>query len=241
MKQVYLVYLLLLFGTVNCISQVDRDSITIQNDSITLVDDKYREDQFYFSLTYNLFANTPSGLSQQGFSAGFHLGFIRDMPINERRNWAVGVGLGLSSNSYNQNMLIAEQPNGEFNYSIINEDSISFNKNKFTTYLVEVPLELRWRTSTAKEYKFWRIYSGVKFGYVFYSSSKFEGSIGKLNNSNIADINRLRYGLTLSVGYSTWNAHIYYGLNTLFDKSAKIEGQAIDLTSVKIGLMFYIL
>jgi hypothetical protein len=230
-----------LFIVLNGFSQVERDSIQIQNDSITIVDDKYREDQFYFSLTYNLLAQKPDGFSQQGFSAGFHLGFIRDMPINERRNWSIGLGLGVSSNSYNQNMLIAEQPNGEYNYSIINEDSISFSKNKFTTYLVEVPLELRWRTSTAKEYKFWRIYTGVKFGYVFYNSSKFDGSIGKLKNVNISDIDGLRYGLTLSAGYSTWNAHIYYGLNSLFDKSAKIEGQSIDLTSVKIGLMFYIL
>lgn len=240
MKQACLLFLFLCV-VLDCFSQVERDSIIVQNDSITIIDEKYREDQFYFSLTYNLLAQKPDGLSQQGFSAGFHLGFIRDFPINERRNWALGVGLGLSSNSYNQNMLIAEQPNGEYSYAIIDEDSISFSKNKFTTYLIEVPLELRWRTSTAKDYKFWRIYTGIKFGYVFYNSSKFDGSIGKLKNANITDINGLRYGITFSAGYSTWNAHIYYGLNSLFDKSATIEGQAIDLTSVKIGLMFYIL
>lgn len=240
MKQAFLLFLFLCI-VLDCFSQAEQDSITTQNDSITIVDDKYREDQFYISLTYNLLAQKPDGLSQQGFSAGFHLGFIRDFPINERRNWAIGVGLGLSSNSYNQNMLIAEQPNGEYSYSIIDEDSISFSKNKLTTYLVEVPLELRWRTSTAKEYKFWRIYTGVKVGYVFYNSSKFDGSLGKLQNANISDINGLRYGLTFSAGYSTWNVHIYYGLNSLFDKSAKIDGQAIDLKSVKIGLMFYIL
>ncbi len=240
MKQVF-VFLVFFFAAAHCIGQIERDTIQTQNDSITVVDDRYREDQFYFSLTYNLLTKAPSGLSQQGFSAGFHLGFIRDFPINERRNWAVGVGLGISSNSYNQNILIKETVNGEYNYSIINEDSISFNKNKFTTYLVEMPFELRWRTSTAKDYKFWRIYTGVKVGYVFYNSSKFDGSIGKIKNSNIADINGFRYGLTLSAGYSTWNAHIYYGLNSLFDKSTMIDGDSLDMTSIKIGLMFYIL
>lgn len=240
MKQAFLLCIFVCIAT-SCFSQTEGDSLDVKNDSITVIDTKYREDQFYVSLTYNLLAQKPENLSQQGFSAGFHLGFIRDFPINERRNWAIGVGVGLSSNSYNQNLLIAEQTNGEFDYSIINEDSISFNKNKFTTYLVEVPLELRWRTSTATEYKFWRIYTGVKFGYVVYNSSKFEGDLGTLKNTNIADINGLRYGLTFSAGYSTWNAHIYYGLNSLFDKSAKIDGQSIDLTSVKIGLIFYIL
>jgi len=240
MKQAFLLFLFICV-VLDSVSQVQLDSIITQNDSIKVVDENYREDQFYFSLTYNLLGQKPMDLKQQGFSAGFHLGFIRDMPFNARRNRAMGVGLGVSSNSYNQNMLIAEQPNGDYAYSIINEDSISFSKNKFTTYLVEVPFELRWRTSTAKDYKFWRIYTGVKFGYVFYNSSKFDGSIGKLNNSNISDITSFRYGVTVSAGYSTWNAHIYYGLNSVFDKAAKIDGQAIDLTSVKIGLMFYIL
>lgn len=240
MKQTFLLFLLISV-TIESISQVTRDTVITPIDSIKVIDENYREDQFYFSLTYNLLAQKPDGLSQQGFSGGFHLGFIRDMPINERRNWAIGLGVGLSSNSYNQNMLIAEQPNGDYSYTIINEDSISFSKNKLTTYLVEVPLELRWRTSTAKDYKFWRIYTGVKFGYMFYNSSKFDGSIGKVKNSNIADIDKLRYGLTFSVGYATWNAHIYYGLNSLFDKSANINGQPVDLTSAKIGLIFYIL
>lgn len=240
MKQVF-VLTLFFCGMLSSFSQVERDIPQVQNDSITVIDENYREDQFYFSLTYNLLVNTPSGLSQQGFSAGFHAGFIRDFPINEQRNWAIGVGLGLSSNSYNQNLLIAEQPDGDYTYSIINEDSISFSRNKFTTYQVELPLELRWRTSTAKAYQFWRIYTGVKFGYILQNTSKFEGSIGTIKNANISDINPFRYGVTLSAGYSTWNAHIYYGLNSLFDKSTSVNGQAIDMTSVKIGLMFYIL
>lgn len=217
------------------------DSIQTQNDSLTVVDNKYREDQFYVSVTYNLLSNSPDGLSQRGFSSGFHFGFIRDMPINERRNMAVGVGLGLSSNSYNQNMLIEGSTNGSYNYSIIDDDNISFNKNKFTTYLVEMPLEFRWRTSTATEYKFWRIHTGVKVGYVIYNTSKFEGSLGNITNTNIGDLNKLQYGLTISGGYSTWNAYIYYGLNPMFGNSSQIAGQDIDMTSVKIGLIFYIL
>jgi hypothetical protein len=236
------VFLLLFFFVIfHSVSQDLVDSNSIQNDSIKVIDNEYREDQFYFSLTYNLLSQKPENLSQQAFSAGFHFGFIRDMPINDKRNWAIGIGLGLSSNSYNQNMLILKEPDGSFDYSIIDEDNISFTKNKFTTYLVEIPLELRWRTSTPIEYKFWRIYSGVKFGYVLYNSSKFEGSLGQIKNSNIADMTSLQYGITCSVGYSTWNAHIYYGLNPLFDKSATINGQPIDLTSIKVGLIFYIL
>lgn len=240
MKQLVL-SLFFLCGILKGFGQQLTDSIQTQNDSLTVVDNKYREDQFYVSVTYNLLSNSPDGLSQRGFSSGFHFGFIRDMPINERRNMAVGVGLGLSSNSYNQNMLIEEIADGDYNYSIIDNDNVSFSKNKLTTYLVEMPLEFRWRTSTATEYKFWRIHTGVKVGYVIYNTSKFEGSLGNIKNTNIGDLNKLQYGLTLSGGYSTWNAYIYYGLNSMFGNSAQIDGQAIDMSSVKIGLIFYIL
>lgn len=240
MKHQLVLFLSFFCISLHGVSQIVHDTIQRQNDASVVVDDKYREDQFYVSVTYNLLANKPSGVKQQGFSNGIHMGFIRDFPFNARRNWAIGVGLGLSSNSYNQNMLIEGSDEG-FSYAVINKDSISFAKNKFTTYLVELPLELRWRTSTATEYRFWRIYTGVKFGYVIYSSSKFDGSIGKLKTANIEEINRLQYGLTLGVGYTTWNAHIYYGLNPIFDNNATINGRNIDMSSVKIGLVFYIL
>lgn len=48
----------------------------------TQVDQKYREDQFYISLTYNLLSNKPNKVTQSGFSSGIHFGFIRDIPIN---------------------------------------------------------------------------------------------------------------------------------------------------------------
>lgn len=200
----------------------------------------YREDQFYISVTYNLLNQKPSDVNQNGFSSGFHLGFIRDMPINKRRNKAIGLGLGLSSNSYNQNISILEN-NNEVAYSIIDESEVNVSKNKFTTYLLEVPIEFRWRTSTTTEYSFWRIYPGFKLGYLFYNSTKFKSEAGNEKLSNLEDFNKLQYGLTLSVGYGTWNFHLYYGLNSIFDDSAKLNGQSIDMTSLKIGLMFYVL
>ena len=126
-------------------------------------------------------------------------------------------------------------------YLIIDESEINVSKNKFTTYLVEVPLEIRWRTSTAADYNFWRIYTGFKVGYLLYNSSKFISEGGNLNLTNIDDFNKLQYGLTLSAGYGTWNFHVYYGLNSILDETAKLSGEQIDISSIKIGLMFYIL
>ena len=205
------------------------------------VDSLYKEDQFYFGLTYNLIGKKPSGLSQSGFSGGFHFGYTKDMPINKKRDKAIGVGLGLSLNSFNQNILITEDSKGDALFEIIDDSEISVSKNKFTTYMVEMPIEFRWRTSTAVDYKFWRIYSGFKLGYVFANSSKFEGAPENINLKNIDAINKFQYGLTLGAGYNTWNFYLYYALNPIFNSSSKINGEVIDANAIKIGLMFYIL
>ncbi len=209
-------------------------------DTTSVVDDKYREDQFYISVTYNLLGKKPDGVSQSGFSSGYHFGFIRDMPINKKRNLAIGVGLGFSSNSYNQTLQISES-NSSFQYVILNDNEIEYSKNKFSTYLVEFPIEFRWRTSTALDYDFWRIYAGVKLGYVLYNSSKFNSTAADIKLSNIGDFNGFQYGLTLSAGYSTISFHLYYGLNEIFKSNAMVDGKSIDMNSVRIGLMFYIL
>lgn len=207
--------------------------------NVVVVDSLYREDQFYAGVTYNLLGSIPDKLSQNGFSGGYHLGFIRDMPINKDRNVAIGLGLGLSANSYNQNVLISKDNANNISYTLL--EGNAYSKNKFTTYLVEVPLEFRWRTSTPTDYNFWRIYMGFKLGYVFAHNTKYKGDLGKIKHHNIDDFNDLQYGLTLSVGYNTWNIHCYYGLNPIFSKEAQLNGSTIDMNAIKIGLMFYIL
>ncbi|WP_339917997.1 porin family protein [Yeosuana marina] len=204
------------------------------------VDSLYKEDQFYIGTSYNLLSKKPTDLSQSGFSIGLHLGFIKDMPINKDRNIAIGIGLGYSANSFNQNLLINKDSQGVLNYSILSSTD-TYSRNKFSEHLIEMPFEFRWRTSNATDYKFWRIYTGFKIGYVLASTTKHVGDLGNLKYKGIQDFNNLQYGLTLSIGYNTWNFYTYYGLNPMFSGNAKIDGKSIDMKAVKIGLMFYIL
>jgi len=207
----------------------------------TNVDNKYREDQFYVSFTYNLLGRKPNGISQNGFSSGFHIGFIRDMPINKNRNIAIGLGLGISTNSYNQNLLISKNIDQNIEYSILDNSVTSFTKNKFSTYQFEIPLEFRWRTSTAIDYNFLRIYSGFKLSYLIYNSSKFKSSEGDILLSNINDFNKFQYGVMINAGYSNINIHFYYALNNIFNSNANIDGEQIGMNAIKIGLIYYIL
>ena len=204
------------------------------------VDSLYREDQFYFGLTYNIMAEAPSGYSAIGLSGGLQAGFLRDMPINERRNLAVAVGLGFAYDQFGQNLFVGEDTNGKSIFRVL-EGSVDYSENKFKMAMVEVPLEFRWRTSTAADYKFWRIYAGARIGYAYWYKSTFRQENNTVVQSDIPEFNPLRLSATLSMGYSTFNFFASYSLNPFFDNAVTEGGQKMNVKALKVGLMFYIL
>jgi hypothetical protein len=206
---------------------------------IVKIDSLYREDQFYFTVTYNLLAQIPKGLKQDKFSAGLSAGFLRDMPINKKRTVAIATGLGLSYQNFFQNITISKDQAGAIIYGV--NDYNEFVSNKYRQYLVDVPIEFRWRNSTFDSYKFWRIYGGVKLSYVISSKSLLNDGETTYKIVNNPDINKFQYGAYISAGYNTWNVYMYYGLNPLFKDVKTISGENLDVTTMNIGLIFYIL
>jgi len=215
-----------------------QEKANIDNAPKATIDSLYREDQFYFGFTLNTLQNKPVGLTQDKFSSGFSVGFLRDMPINKKRTVAIAPGIGFSYNNYNQNLAITGS-NQTPVYTII-DSKTAYNKNKFSQFLVEVPIEFRWRTSTYENHKFWRIYGGFKMGYLFYDKSIYQDAQGKIIVTNNKEFNKFQYGTYISAGYNTINVYAYYGLNSLF-KSAKTNTESIDINSLNVGIIFYIL
>ena len=207
----------------------------------SVIDAKYREDQFYLGITFNLLINKPTGMDQSGFSGGLNAGYIRDMPINKRRNLAIGIGAGFSMNTYNENLFIGQRQSGKSVFEILGKDN-PYKKNWLTTYLIEAPVQLRWRTSTASTYKFWRIYTGLQLGYIYAYKANFEQPNNHVVQTDIPELNRFRMGTTFSFGYETFNFYFYYSLNPFF-KGARLNGTQEDLSlnTFKLGLIFYLL
>ncbi|WP_299776833.1 porin family protein [uncultured Formosa sp.] len=213
-------------------------------DSLTVIDSLYKEDQFYFSITYNILSQLPSGIDQTGFSLGLHAGFIKDMPLNKQRNIALGIGLGYSYSSYNQNLGIIKDDDNVANYFVLDDSyEFDYSKNNFYLHMLELPIEFRWRTSTPSDYRFWRVYAGFKVGYVFSHITNFQGEVGHLRYTDIEGFNNFQYGLTLSAGYNTWNFYVYYALNPIFNDDVKtvVNQDPVKMTAIKLGLIFYLL
>lgn len=212
----------LIASTLSSYAQVENDTI----------DEKYLEDQIYFSLAYNILNNKPEDANNNLFSGGLALGFIKDLPINKRRNVALGIGFGYNLNTYKkQFLLFQDEEDGDEN---------EYETSKFNTHLFEMPFELRWRTSTATKYNFWRIYPGFKIAYLFYSKTKMKFNDETFVYKNLKVFEKFQYGLTLSAGYGTWNVFAYYGLSPIFN-DVVINGEKLNLKDFNVGLKFYIL
>ena len=206
-----------------------------QNANDSLSSQRYFEDQFYLGLSYNFLLNQPEGSSQRNLSYGLQAGVIKDIPLNRSGTKAIGIGAGLALNSYYSN-LVSNISSNEITYSI--DDAIK--RSKLETHLLELPLEFRWRNSTPEEYKFWRIYTGIKAAYIVGARSKFVSDITSDGFYN-SDLSRFQYGLTLSFGYNTFNLNAYYALTDLFNGVATVNGEVLQYRPLRIGLIFYIL
>ena len=196
------------------------------------IGDKYLEDQLYLGVSYDLMLNQPKGTPSTSFSYSLSVGYIRDFPLNKRGNFALGAGLGYGFNSFNHGIQVVDE-----NTIQIGNDVSS---NKLRLHNLEIPVQIRWRTSDAVTYSFWRVYAGVKMTYNFSNNFSYNLNNNAFQFSNIPIYNRFQTGLDLSVGYGTFNFYMYYGLTPVY-KDVMINNESVNSNIIKLGLIFYIL
>ena len=194
---------------------------------------RYREDQIYFSVYYNSLGDNLNNFKENKFSNSLNFGFLRDIPLSASGKFAIGIGFGLGINSFNNNLKLSNSNS----YILLNNREIP-SKNVFNYSEFQIPFEIRWRNSSIDNYKFWRIYAGLKYSRVFSSSYIFESEQEKYKLNN-TPINLDQIGLTLNIGFNTWNIGLYKSLDSFFNK--KIDSLPNNLEHFKLGLVFYIL
>lgn len=219
-------YLSLLFFVTVSFSQKD----TLQ------LGDRYADDQLYVSISYAKFYDQPTPISKSNFSYSLSVGFIKDLILNKQGTISAAAGVGYGFDFFNHKLKVEEINN----ITVFSSDN-TISGNLFKSYNLEFPLELRWRTSSANKYDFWRVYTGIKFLYNISNKFQFEdANSNTFKYNNIFSYKKIQYGLTLSVGYDEFNANIFYGLTPVFENSI-INGEEINTKSLKFGFIFYFL
>lgn len=209
-------------------------SIHAQKDSLQL-GSRYAEDQIYASVSYAQLTNQPSGIIKSGFSYAFSVGFIKDFTLNRKGTFAFALGLGYGYDFFNHTLKVHELDNKTtFDFGA------NLSSNTFSYHNLEVPIEFRWRTSTANKYDFWRIYTGVKFLYNLNNNFKYTENNTLYSFNSISNFRKLQYGLTFSFGFDEYNFNLFYSLSPLFE-NATIQGEGINTSVLKFGFIFYIL
>ena len=205
-----------------------------QKDSLQL-GSKYAEDQLYFLISYNQLFDQPSLVKGSGFSYGLSAGFMKDLILNKKGSISLALGFGYNYDLLNHGLTIAKE-NNEVTFQVDNYGAI----NTLTIHNLEFPFEFRWRNSDAQTYKFWRVYMGVKASYNVSNNFKFTDQSNSFSYKNVSRFNSWQYGLTLSVGYDVFTAHMYYGLTPML-KDTMLGTTDISSKTMRIGLIFYFL
>ena len=184
-------------------------------------DSFYREDQFYFGVSYLVNESKAVSFNQEGLSSQFSLGFIRDFPLHPSGRIAIGVGMGYERNSLRNNIRWnLEQAQPAFSY-VQNPQPFSFQS-------LSVPVELRWRSSSPTQYAFWRIYGGMKWNRNWTLKTEQQKLLSEWIPSAY-----------LSLGYNTWNLQLAYTLKPLFADTSLVDDDA-NIRLLSLGLVFYL-
>ena len=110
-------------------------------------------------------------------------------------------------------------------------------KNKISFSSFVIPIEYRWRRSSIDQYKFWRIYTGLKIkkNFPLYSNPSYGSEI------TIDEIEDWTTSIYLNAGYNTWNVSLEYDLNPILKNKKTSNGENLNISFFRLGLVFYIL
>ena len=197
--------------------------------------DFYREDQFYIGSSYFIQTEPIKSFKQNGFSGNFQFGFIRDFPLNNNSTKAIGLGLGYERNFFTSNIQPIET-NDNIDYRIVISRFLE-SKNKISFSSFVIPIEYRWRRSSIDQYKFWRIYTGLKIkkNFPLYSNPSYGSEI------TIDEIEDWTTSIYLNAGYNTWNISLEYDLTPILKNQKTSNGENLNISFFRLGLVFYIL
>ena len=199
------------------------------------LEESYREDQFYFGSSYFIQTEPLEDFKQNGFSGNFQFGFIRDFPFNNSSTKAVGIGLGFERNFFTSNIQPSEIEDN-IDYRIVVSRFLE-SKNKISFSSIVLPIEYRWRKSSINEYKFWRIYSGLKLkkNFPLYSNPSYGSEI------KIDKIEDWTTSIYINAGYNTWNISLEYDLNPIIKNKKTTDNNNLNISFFRLGLVFYLL
>ncbi len=198
-------------------------------------------DRFMVTLFTDLWQDLPGDMDLKSIQRGINISAFQDMPLG-RTNFSLAAGLGFSShNLYSDHRYLYHPGDDKFDFVPIG-DASEYDKNKLSLNYLEIPVQFRYRTR--KLPRTFRVYAGMKAGWLINAHTKFVGNDSespvtsrkvKIKEHRLDNISRYRIGLSGTIGYGSVNLHVYYPLTDIFS-----ENSAESARPVSLGISFII-
>ncbi len=211
----------------NARAQDDYDGVRIER-----VKDR-KQDNFVLEFTNDMWLDTPADVDLRVLSVGFKGYFFVDHNFGEGI-FSFAWGLGISSDNVHSNAVPVREVNeeGKPGNQVLTAfpDEYDYDKNKFVTTYLELPLELRIITRGRSPFK---LAAGFRLGYLLADHQKIIDGYGKRKYYDFAHITNWRYGLSARIGVGKFGLTGFYSLTPLIE-----EGKGTQVIPVSVGISF---
>jgi hypothetical protein len=179
-------------------------------------------DRLILEVNHTGWLNTPGNIKMSWKSLGFNVAMMFDKPIG-KSNFSIGYGIGLYSHNFHSNadFVTRYDSTKKFIVTDILPKTNNYTINRFGQKILEIPLELRFRTKTISKFK---VMLGGKFGYVVHDFRKVFDDKGKSKNYDTQNVNYLRYGLVFRIGVEQICFTACYYFSDVFVKNRAVNG-----------------
>ncbi len=207
-------------------------------------------DRFMVTVFTDVWQNTPDEMDLKAFQRGVSIEALQDRPIG-RSNFSLAAGLGFTShNLYTDHLYRYNAQEDTHDFYPIQPD---YDNNKLSLNYIDLPVQLRFRSRDLDNT--FRLYAGIKAGYLVNAHTKYEGKAyfsepggihfapedteglvertTKVKEHKLENLNDFRIGLTAMVGYSRFNIHFSYPLTDIFEGN-----NAEEMHPISVGLTF---
>jgi len=180
---------------------------------------------------FNWIQEHPEGIGFNTMgSRTFNAYYLYDINIGESAfSFHPGIGIGTEKYKFVDNVTLGYGLDslGQQEVQLVPLDSIygvgtAYKKSQINPIYLDIPVEIRWRSRKYDPKRSFKIAIGGKVGVLIDSKTKVKYTAGGENKitkqKENFEINTLRYGAHMRLGYGGFSAYAYYGLSDIFRK-----------------------
>lgn len=173
-------------------------------------------DRLIIEINHTSWLGYPPIIKPKTPSIGMNIAAMFDKPL-KNSCFSIAYGIGFLSHNFHSDadfIYTRDSVNGNFNTSL-QPFSRPVSLNRYAEKILEVPLEIRFRTKTDRQFK---MHFGGKIGYVVNNFRSIQDNDGKIRVYDIKNVNPLRYGVNFRVGFEQFAITANYYLSEVFKK-----------------------